>query len=200
MTSDYPIVSIKLLPEVGGDEYIIVCHFGDRDEFWSYRGGPPRRPRSQEGKKARLNRVNISQRYIGTRGVQANVLIENCWQSINSEKNESTTSNTRLKYHTLHFLITFNTIWPINPTPLYHKIVSEYWVRFLHSIYKKWSHFSYTLLTISLPPDKTIKWDHFEILASGKTDYHCKIKETLFIEDLKPAFNDNISSEMLMLY
>ena len=30
MTSDYAIVSIKLLPEVGGDEYIIVCHFGDR--------------------------------------------------------------------------------------------------------------------------------------------------------------------------
>ena len=25
-----------------------------------------------------------------------------------------------------------------------------------------------------------IKWDHFDILASGKTDYHCKIKETLF--------------------
>ena len=23
-----------------------------------------------------------------------------------------------------------------------------------------------------------IKWDHFEILASGKTDYHCTIKET----------------------
>ena len=22
-----------------------------------------------------------------------------------------------------------------------------------------------------------IKWDHFDILASGKTDYHCKIKE-----------------------
>ena len=30
MTSDYPIVSIKLLPEVGGDEFIIVCYFGDR--------------------------------------------------------------------------------------------------------------------------------------------------------------------------
>ena len=56
------------------------------------------------------------------------------------------------------------------------------------------------LLTISLPLDITIKWDQFEILASGKTDYHCKIKETLFIQDLKPAFNDNISSEMLMLY
>ena len=24
-----------------------------------------------------------------------------------------------------------------------------------------------------------IKWDHFDILASGKTDYHCKIKEML---------------------
>ena len=30
-----------------------------------------------------------------------------------------------------------------------------------------------------------IKWDHFEILASGKTYYHCsEIKETLFIQDL----------------
>ena len=29
-----------------------------------------------------------------------------------------------------------------------------------------------------------IKWDQFEILASGKTGYHCKIKETLFIQDL----------------
>ena len=44
------------------------------------------------------------------------------------------------------------------------------------------------------------KWDHFEILESGKTDYHCKIKETLFIQDLKPAFNVNISSEKLMLF
>ena len=26
-----------------------------------------------------------------------------------------------------------------------------------------------------------IKWDHFDILASGKTDFHCKIEETLFI-------------------
>ena len=41
------------------------------------------------------------------------------------------------------------------------------------------------------------KWDYFEILAS---DYLCKIKETLFIQELKPAFNVNISSEKLMLY
>ena len=30
-----------------------------------------------------------------------------------------------------------------------------------------------------------IKWDHFEILASGKTVYHCKIKETLFNFNIK---------------
>ena len=30
-----------------------------------------------------------------------------------------------------------------------------------------------------------IKWDHFDILASRKTDFHCKIKETLFIQELK---------------
>ena len=35
-----------------------------------------------------------------------------------------------------------------------------------------------------------IKWDHFDILAKGKTDYHCKIKETLFTQEL----------EKLMLY
>ncbi|KAL9980963.1 hypothetical protein ACROYT_G009610 [Oculina patagonica] len=33
-----------------------------------------------------------------------------------------------------------------------------------------------------------IKWDHFEILASGKTDLHCKIKETLHIQELQPSF------------
>ena len=36
-----------------------------------------------------------------------------------------------------------------------------------------------------------IKWDHFDILAKGKTDYHCKIKETLYIQELEPAFNVN---------
>ena len=39
-----------------------------------------------------------------------------------------------------------------------------------------------------------IKWDHFDILASGKNDYQCKIKQTLFIQELKPA-NANVSSE-----
>ena len=45
-----------------------------------------------------------------------------------------------------------------------------------------------------------IKWDHFDILASGKTDYHCKIKETLLIQEPKPAFNVNVSNEKLILY
>ena len=45
-----------------------------------------------------------------------------------------------------------------------------------------------------------IKWDYFDILASGKTDYHCKVKETLFIQELQPAMNANVSSEQLLLY
>ena len=32
------------------------------------------------------------------------------------------------------------------------------------------------------------------------TDCHCKIKETLFIQELEPAFNFNVGSEKLMLY
>ena len=38
------------------------------------------------------------------------------------------------------------------------------------------------------------------ILASGKTDYHCKVKEILFIRELQPALNANVSSEKLLLY
>ena len=45
-----------------------------------------------------------------------------------------------------------------------------------------------------------IKWDHFDFLAPGKTDYHCKIKGTLFIQELQPALNANVSSEKLLLY
>ena len=45
-----------------------------------------------------------------------------------------------------------------------------------------------------------IKWDHFEILASGRTDQRCKIKETLLIQELKPSLNVNISSDKLSIY
>ena len=45
-----------------------------------------------------------------------------------------------------------------------------------------------------------IKWDHFDILATGQSDIHCKIKETLYIQELEPAFNVNVGSEKLMLY
>ena len=37
-----------------------------------------------------------------------------------------------------------------------------------------------------------IKWDHFDILAKDKIDYHCKIKETLFTQELEPAFDVNV--------
>ena len=45
-----------------------------------------------------------------------------------------------------------------------------------------------------------MKWDHVEILATGKSDLQCKIKETLLISDLKPSLNENIGSEKLFLY
>ena len=45
-----------------------------------------------------------------------------------------------------------------------------------------------------------MKRDHFDNLAKGKTDYRCKIRETLFTQELKPAFNVNVGSEKLMLY
>ena len=40
-----------------------------------------------------------------------------------------------------------------------------------------------------------IKWDHFEILASGKSDLQCKIKETLLISESNPSLNENVGSE-----
>jgi len=45
-----------------------------------------------------------------------------------------------------------------------------------------------------------IEWYHFDILASGTTDYHCPVKETLFIQHLQPALNANVSSEKLLPY
>ena len=45
-----------------------------------------------------------------------------------------------------------------------------------------------------------IKWDHFDILATGKSDLQCKIKETLSISELKPSLNENVGSEKLFLY
>ena len=48
--------------------------------------------------------------------------------------------------------------------------------------------------------EKNIKWDNFDILATGRSVIHCKIKETLLIRDLKPAFNENVGGEKLFLY
>ena len=48
--------------------------------------------------------------------------------------------------------------------------------------------------------DHRIKWDYFDILATGQSDIHCKITEALLIRDLKPALNENIGSEKLLLY
>ena len=52
----------------------------------------------------------------------------------------------------------------------------------------------------SISTGHNIKWDHFEILANGQCDLQGKIKETLSIQDLKPALNENVGSENLLLY
>ena len=36
-----------------------------------------------------------------------------------------------------------------------------------------------------------------EILATGRSDIHCRIKESLLIKDLKPSLNENVGSEKL---
>ena len=45
-----------------------------------------------------------------------------------------------------------------------------------------------------------LKWDQFEILVKGRSDTHCKIKETLLLQELKPTLNDTVSGEKLYLY
>ena len=36
-------------------------------------------------------------------------------------------------------------------------------------------------------------------LITGRSDIHCKIKETLLIRDLQPALNENLGSVKLFL-
>ena len=39
--------------------------------------------------------------------------------------------------------------------------------------------------------DHNIKWDHFKVLANGRSDLHGKIKETLLIiRELKSTFKE----------
>ena len=65
------------------------------------------------------------------------------------------------------------------------------------------SHSSSSIMTFSADhmtqTGHKIKWDHFDILATGQSDMHCKLKETLLIRDLKPALNENVGSEKLLL-
>ena len=45
-----------------------------------------------------------------------------------------------------------------------------------------------------------IKWDHFDVIESGKTNRHCLIKESLLIRELSPQLNENKGNEKLFLY
>ena len=45
-----------------------------------------------------------------------------------------------------------------------------------------------------------VKCNHFDILATRRSDLQCKIKETLLISELKPSLNENFGSEKLFVY
>ena len=69
------------------------------------------------------------------------------------------------------------------------------------SIFKALTQVGHTaVIDHAISTGHNIMWDHFEVLASVRCDLTCKIKETLFIRDLKPTLNDNASSEKLSLY
>ena len=55
-------------------------------------------------------------------------------------------------------------------------------------------HF-YALADDVISADHNIKWEHFDILATGQSDLQCKINETLLISELKPSLSENVSSE-----
>ena len=41
---------------------------------------------------------------------------------------------------------------------------------------------------------------HTSSEVTGRSDLHCKIKETLLIRELQPALNENVGNEKLFLY
>ena len=38
--------------------------------------------------------------------------------------------------------------------------------------------------------EHNIKWDNFDIIASGKTDYHCKMKEAYIVYPRDKALDE----------
>ena len=58
----------------------------------------------------------------------------------------------------------------------------------------------YRALTDRIKTRHNIKWDHFEVLANGRSDLHCKIKETLPIRKRKPTLNKSVGSEKVWRY
>ena len=56
-----------------------------------------------------------------------------------------------------------------------------------------------TIPQLSLTSSKPLDIISSDILAKGKTDDHCKINQTSFIQEREPAFNVNVGSEKLML-
>ena len=73
-------------------------------------------------------------------------------------------------------------------------ITTEIWV------YNKSSNHSSAIADHVTSTGNNMKWDHFEILVRGRSDTHCKIKETLLIRVLQPSLNENVNSENFTFY
>ena len=66
------------------------------------------------------------------------------------------------------------------------------------NVYRKTEHFKVltqdchasALADHVISTGHNIKWDYFDILATGKSDLQCKIKETILISELKPSPNE----------
>ena len=50
---------------------------------------------------------------------------------------------------------------------------------------RKTEHHTSALADHVISTGHSLKWDHFEVLAKGRSNTHCKIKETLLFKDLK---------------
>ena len=59
---------------------------------------------------------------------------------------------------------------------------------------RKTEHFK-ALVKITIQQPLLIIWKPLVTAAFGKTDFHCKIKETLHIQELNPSLTFNVSGE-----
>ena len=79
------------------------------------------------------------------------------------------------------------------------KLNDDYMIGRLNRVPHNYCHAS-ALADHLISTGHNIKWDNFEIIATGKSDLQYKSKESLFISELKPSLSENVGSEKTFLY